>query len=168
MTHKSEVDTLRQVLALAIAIVMAGSVASLQAQGGVITIGDGLAFQNDTGFNPGLAGRADYLKNVSGWHGADDSFLEGSSGRRAIGVQSDINEGGLGETLRPTLSEVSLDDFSDYLATVSLTDVNGATFEKEWAFGFDKAAFAVSVPEPSALALVGMGLAGIAVLRRRE
>jgi hypothetical protein len=167
MTHKSEVDTLGQLLALAIAIGMVGSAASLQAQGS-ITLGNGLTFQTDTGFKPGLEGRPDYLKDVNAWHGPDNSFLEGSSGRRAIGVQSDLNEGGLAETLQPNFSQVSLDDFSDYLATVSLTDVDGATFEKEWVFGFDNAAFATSVPEPSALALVGMGLAGIAVLRRRE
>lgn len=136
-------NKLRRSRALIVAIGLVGSAASLQARGPIINSENGLNFRSGLQLN-----------------------LEATGGSRFIGDWRD-GGGNLAGLDQPKDSQGMPDDFSDYLASMSLTGVDEATFDKEWAFGFGNVgSIAASIPEPSASALLGLGLAGALAHRR--
>ena len=75
----------------------------------------------------------------------------------------------LPEPVAPRFSEATVDDFSDYLATMSLSYGDEISYADEGTFELARLVSSPAnvVPEPSTIALALLGLAGMVAWRRR-
>jgi hypothetical protein len=66
------------------------------------------------------------------------------------------------------LGSANTDNFGDSLSFANVGQIKTAVFSTNYVYGIDDLSFETAVPEPASLALIGLGMLGVAASRRRK